>query len=143
MTKQALIGARTFEFSNHISGIVEEHEVGHTVTQTYNEELFSAKSWFKFDGKNIWDVLHDRGIRLSTNLHSKFPNCIYDVALNGVPLATIETCGVHVQEDDAAQHKINIPVGRWYYRFWTASSDFDTLFLTIFAISETEQAVVE
>ena len=143
MTKQALIGARTFEFNNHISGIVEEHEVGHTVTQTYNDELFSAKSWFKFDGKNIWDVLHDRGIRLSTNLHSKFPNCIYDVTLNSVPFAKIETCGVHVHEDDAAQHKINIPVGRWYYRFWTASSDFDTLFLTIFAISETEQAVVE
>ena len=38
---------------------------------------------------------------------------------------------------------MNIPVGRYYYRVWTNSNDFETLFLTIFAISETEQAVVE
>ena len=143
MTKQALVGARTFEFSDHTTGSVVSHEVGHTMSQTYNDEFFSAKSWFKFDGKNIWDVVHDRGIRLSTNLHSKFPYVIYDVAKNGEPFARVETSGVYVHEDDAAQHGVNLPSGSMYYRFWTASRDFETLFLTIFAVSETEQAVVE
>lgn len=143
MTKQALIGACTYEFHNHVNGAVESHAVGHTMTQTYNDEFFSAKSWFKFDGKNIWDVIHERGVRISTGLFSKFPNTVYDVARNGAPFAKVETCGVYVHEDEAAQHKINIPTGHMYYRFWTNSNDFETLFLTIFAISETEQGVVE
>lgn len=143
MTKQAIVGARTFEFHNHVNGTVEEHAVGHTVTQSYNDEMFSRKSWFKLDGKNIWDILHDRGIRLSTNMLGKFPYFIYDVTKDGKPFARIETSSIYVHEDEEAQHKLVIPTGNMYYRFWTASSDFDTLFLTIFAISETEQTVVE
>ena len=143
MTKQALIGARSFEFVNHITGTSKTHEVGHTMTQTYNDEFFSAKSWFKFDGKNVWDVVHDRGIRLSTNLMSKFPNLAYDVTKNGTPFAVIETSGRYVHEDEAAEHKVNIPVGRYFYRIWTNSEDLDLLFLTVFAISETEQTIVE
>ena len=143
MLKQALVGARPYEFHNHVTGKVEQHEIGHIVTQTYNDEVFSAKSWFKFDGKNVWDFLHDKGIRISTNLHSKFPYFIYDVSQNGSALARIETSSIYVHEDEESQHNVKVPTGRMYYRFWTASNDFDSLFLTIFAISETEQAVVE
>ena len=143
MTKQALVGARTFEFNNHITGSVKEHQVGHTTTQNYNDEFFSATSWFKFDGENIWNLLHSRGIRIKTNMRSKFPNLVYEVSKDGNPFTVIETSGKYVHEDEAAEHKINIPVGRYYYRFWTQSSDMESLFLTIFAISETEQTVVE
>ena len=143
MTKQALVGARTYEFVDHVRGVTESHEVGHTMTQSYNDELFSAKSWFKFDGKNVWDVIHGRGIRLSTGLLSKFPHVVYNAAKDGKPFAIFETSGVYVHEDDAAQHTVNIPAGNMYYRVWTASDDLESLFLTIFAVSETEQAVVE
>ncbi len=143
MAKQALVGARTFEFIDHLTGRTETHEVGHTMTQTYNDEFFSARSWFKFDGENIWDVLHNRGLRLSTNALSKFPNVIYEVSRNGKAFARIETSGQYVHEDDAAEHALNIPVGRYYYRVWTDSEDFETLFLTIFAVSETEQVFAE
>ena len=143
MTKQALVGARIFEFSDHVSGGVAEHEVGHTVTQSYDNNGWTAKSWFKFDGKNVWDVLHDRGIRLQTNMRSKFPNFTYEVSKDGQAFAILETSGKYVHEDEAAEHKLNVPVGRYYYRVWTNTRDFETLFLTIFAISETEQAVVE
>ena len=143
MVKQALVGTRTFAFSDHTRGRVEEHDVGHTMTQTYNDEFFSMKSWFKFDGKNIWDLLHERGLRMSTNMRSKFPNMIYEVSKDGRAFALIETSGKYVHEDEAAEHKANIPVGRYYYRVWTNSSNFELLFLTIFAISETEQTMVE
>lgn len=143
MLKQALVGARPFEFVNHATGTVQPHDVGHTMTQTYNNEVFSAKSWFKFDGRNIWDVLHDSGLRLETDIVSKFPNLVYNLSQNGQPMARFETSGMYVHEDEAEQHRVNIPVGHWYYRVWTNSEDFDTLFLTIFAVSETEQAVVE
>ena len=143
MAKQAVVGARIFEFYDHTTGSVKEHEVGHTVTQTYNDEYFAVTSWFKFDGENIWNVLHGRGLRMTTNIRSKFPNVIYEVSKDGAPYALLETTGKYVHEDEAAQHKVNIPVGRYYYRVWTNSNDFETLFLTIFGISETEQMMVE
>lgn len=143
MTKNSLVGARIFEFTDHTTGTVTEHEVGHTTTQTFNNEMFSASSWFKFDGKNIWDVLHDRGLRMKTNLLSKFPNLVYEVSKDGGALARIETSSMYVHEEDEAQHKLAIPVGRYYYRIWIKSEDMETLFLTVFAISETEQTMVE
>lgn len=143
MVKQAVVGARRYEFHNHVSGNVTPHEIGHTVTQSYNNEVFSAKSWFKFDGKNIWDLLHDKGIRLVTDVHSNFPYMMYNAALNGKAFAHIECCSQYVHEDDEAQHAVKVPTGNRFYRFWTDSNDFDLLFLTIFAISETEQLIVE
>ena len=143
MTKQAVVGARIFTFRNHVTSSVKEHKVGHTTTQTYNDESFSASSYFKFDDKNIWDVIHERGVRISTSLFGKFPNLVYEVTKDGRAFAILETSGKYVHEDEAAEHKINIPVGRYFYRVWTDSEDLDDLFLTIFAISETEQMVVE
>ena len=142
MLKNALVGARIFEFSNRVNGRVEEHEVGHTTTQSYSDEAFSVKSSFKFDGQNIWDLIHDRGVRISTDLFAKFPNVAYNVSRNGAPFARVESCGVHVHEEDAAEHKVNVPSGR-HYRCWTSSDDLETLFLTVFAFAETEQTVAE
>lgn len=143
MTKQALVGARQYEFSNRVTGATATHDVGHTVTQSYNDELFSAKSWFKFDGTNVWDVVHGKGIRIATDLRSQFPHCVYQIAKNGAPFALVETSSMYVHEEDEAQHKLAIPTGNMYYRIWTASDDIDSLFLTVFTISETEQTVVE
>ena len=143
MLKNALVGARTFEFRDHTTGSVKEHEVGHTTTSGYSNEFFSVRSWFKVDGKNIWDLLHERGIRMQTDLRTQFPRIAYDVTRSGGAFARIESTSVHVHEEDEAQHKLAIPAGRMYYRFWTASRDFESLFLTMFAVSETEQAFVE
>lgn len=142
MLKNALVGARTFQFTDHTTGMVKEHDVGHTTTQTWNDEMFSAKSWFKFDGENIWDLIHGRGVRLITDLRSKFPNITYNAAKDGAAFARIESTGQYVHEDDAAQHKLNIPNGM-FYRIWTDSKDMETLFLTAFALAETNQTVVE
>ncbi|MCR5136162.1 MAG: hypothetical protein K6C12_03560, partial [Oscillospiraceae bacterium] len=143
MTKQALVGDRTFTFTNHLTGETKEHQVGHTLTSTYNDEFLSQRSTLKFDGQDIWDLLHARGVRIAADIVSKFPNVTYHVAVNGKFFATIQTCGQWVHEDDAAQHSVNIPMGRYYYRVWTNSDDMDTLFLTVFALSETEQVLAE
>ncbi|MCR5611644.1 MAG: DUF3592 domain-containing protein [Clostridiales bacterium] len=143
MEKNALVRSRHFVFTDHRNSVTEEHEVGHTLTQSFNDELFSAKSSFKFDGRNIWDVLHERGIRIQTNMTSKFPNLVYTIGRNGRFMATVETSGKYVHEEDAAEHNLNIPVGRYYYRVWTNETHLADMFLTVFAISETEQTVVE
>ena len=141
--KNSMIGNRIFQFTNHKNMKTSEHQVGHTMTSTYNNEVFSTTSYFDFDGKNIWDYLHERGIRIQTNLRSKFPKIIYDVTLNGEPYALIETSSMHVHEDDEAAHKIKIPLGSRYYRFWTKETNLGLLFLVMFALSETEQTIAE
>ena len=143
MTKNNLIGNRIFTFTDMRTGKSTEHQVGHTVTSSYSNEFFSESSWFNFDGVNIWDCLHDRGIRISTDLRTAFPKVIYTVSLNGRFFATIETSSKYVHEEDELDKKIAIPVGKYFYRCWTDSNDMDLLFLTVFAISETEQTVVE
>ena len=143
MLKNALVGARTFEFHNYVTGGVQEHQVGHTMTNTMNDEFFSVNSWFKFDGENIWELLHSRGLRMETDLHSKFPYVFYNVTRNGAAFARIENSSLYVHEEDEAQHKLVIPTGRMYYRFWTNSNDFESLFMTMFGITESEQGVVE
>ena len=143
MLRNSIIGDRTFEFTDHMTGAVNEHEVGHTMTQSYNDEFFSVNSWFKFDGRNIWDLLHGRGVRITTDMLSKLPQVMYNVLKDGEPFARIETASIYLHEDEEAKHKVVIPYGKMYYRCWSPSGDLETLFLIMFAITETEQAIVE
>jgi len=143
MLKDAVAGARTFAFTDHITGKTAEHEVGHLVTQTYDGSFLGAKSWFRFDGENIWDLLHERGLRIRTDVRSRFPNMTYEASKDGAPFAQFESTSMYVHEDEEAAHRIAVPVGRMYYRCWTVSDDFETLFLTIFSVSESEQTMVE
>lgn len=141
MTKQ--IPTRQFTFTDLRLGQSSEHKVSHVSTAQYNNEFFSTKSWFKFDGENVWDLLHSKGIRIETDLHSIFPRKRYTVTLNGRFFATVESSSKYVHEEDEAQHKLKIPFDMFYYRFWTNERDMELLFLVVFAISETEAAVVE
>ncbi len=143
MLRNSIIGDRTFEFTDHTTGAVNEYEVGHTMTQSYNDEFFSVNSWFKFDGRNIWDMLHGRGVRITTDILSKLPRVMYNVLKDGEPFARIETASIYLHEDEEAKHKVVIPYGKMYYRCWSPSGDLETLFLIMFAITETEQAIVE
>ena len=143
MEKNNLLKGRTFLFTNHVTGTSQQHEISHVGTVSYNDEVFSQRSGFKFDGKSVWDLLHEKGLRFTTDILSKFPKVIYDVSKNGEPYAIIESSSKYVHEEDEAQHAITIPVGMFYYRFWTNSEDLDTLFTAVMAVSETEQAIVE
>ncbi|MBO4356276.1 MAG: DUF3592 domain-containing protein [Clostridia bacterium] len=144
MTKNSLVGNRIFTFTNHVTGRTQEHEVGHTVKQEYSGEMFTESSYFKFDGKNIWDCIHEKGIRVSTDLFAKLPKVGYTVSLNGQFFATIETSSKYVHEEDEKEHTVAVPVGKYYYRCWTSEPEqLDLLFLTVFAISETDQTIVE
>ncbi len=84
-----------FEFTNHLTNRTEVHKVGHTVTAVQSSglsggilgdisEALSTRSGFKFDGKKVWDYLHDQWIRIDSSLakgrlgysEGKHPNTI-------------------------------------------------------------------
>ena len=133
MLKQPLIGAMEFEFINRISGSSELHKVGHTVTMEEESTLgfFSKKSSFKYDGKNIWDYLHEKGVRIDTAFSGNRLGMNYTVSLEGKEIATIA---------NAAPGNAQIFVTT---RFWlnvtTTEEHLDTAFLVALAIARTEQ----
>ena len=134
MTKFSLLGASPYEFVNHITGKAEEHKVGKTITAEQGEggllATLSKSSWFKFDGKKIWDCLHEMGIRIHTGVAGNKLGMSYDVTFKGQHLATIANSS---------------PKGRsllttdLYYDVTCEEEDLDLVFLVAFSIAKTEQ----
>ncbi|MBR4743907.1 MAG: hypothetical protein IK082_06940 [Oscillospiraceae bacterium] len=134
MLKFSLLGASPFEFVNHVTNSRQEHSVGKTVTveQSGNGliSFLSKRSYFKFDGKKIWDYLHDQGIRIESGLSGTKLGMSYDVTFRGQPLATVATSS---------------PKGKsflttdLYYDVTCEEKDLDLVFLVAFSIAKTEQ----
>ncbi|MBP5372632.1 MAG: DUF3592 domain-containing protein [Clostridia bacterium] len=142
-TKNVPALPREFEFVNHYTNTTATHKVTRPFDTSFNNEVFSTTSTIKFDGANIWEYLHKAGIRIDTDLTSVFPKIRYIISLAGEEIARVETSSQYVHEEDEEGKKIKMPIGRYYYRIWTKELDLELLFLTVFAISETNQTVVE
>ena len=134
MTKFSLFGASPYEFTNHITNKTEEHKVGKTITteQGGNDiiSFMSKSSGFKFDGKKIWDYLHDMGIRIDSKISGSKIGMCYDVTLKGQPLATIA---------NSSPKGKSILTTDLYYDVTCEEKDLDLVFLVAFAIARTEQ----
>ncbi len=134
MTKFSLLFASPYEFVNHVTNKTTEHKVGKTVTaESGNGGLISAlskRSYFKIDGKNIWDYLHDLGIRIDSKISGSKIGMTYDVTFKGEPIATIAT---------STPKGKSIVTTDLYYDVTCEEKDLDLVFLTGFAIAKTEQ----
>ncbi len=134
MLKFSLFGASPFEFVNHVTNVREEHKVGKTVTfeQGGNDMIssMSKKSYFKYDGKKIWDYLHEKGVRIDSSLSGNKLGMTYRVSFEGNEIATIAS---------------STPKGKsfittdMYYDVTCDEKDLDLVFLVAFSIAKTEQ----
>ena len=131
MTKWSLFGAMKFEFVNHISNKTCEHDVGKTVTSSEGGpfEGLSINSRFKFDKKNIWDYLHEEGIRIDSDISNKKLGMTYTVTLKGKKIATIMTSSIGK----------TIITSKYCYDVITNEENLDFAFLVTFAFARTEQ----
>ena len=131
--KQTFFTATPFEFVNHITQKTEEHKVGHTVTteQSGMFEMFSTKSYFKFDGKKIWDYLHEEGIRIDSHLSGQKIGMVYNITLKGKEIATIAT--------SAGNGSKSILTNGFCYEVTTDEENLDIVFLVTFALARTDQ----
>jgi hypothetical protein len=132
MIKFKLFGAAPFEFINNITNKKEEHTVGKVLTQTESglAEMFSTKSSFKYDGKKIWDYLHEKGIRINTKPSANKIGATYEVSFEGNPIATIAT---------SSPKGKSIITTDMYYDVTCEEKDLDLVFLVAFSIARTEQ----
>ena len=134
MTKFSLLGASPFIFVNHITGKSEEHKVGKTITSEEGGNalisFLSKRSHFKYDGKNIWDQLHDRGIRIDSKISGSKIGMSYEVTFRGQHLATIAS---------SSPKGKSILTTDLYYDVICEEKDLDLVFLVAFSIATTEQ----
>ena len=134
MIKHSIFSGYTFMFINHIKNTEIEHKVGHTITSETstngNTDIFSTKSRFKFDGKNVWDYLHEQGIRIKNKLSDRNLGIDYDITLKGEPFAEVKMGG-------------KIIGNRVFFNLITAEENLDLAFIIAFAIARTEQLFLD
>ena len=135
MTKFKFFGASPFEMVNHITNKTEEHKIGKTVTIEQSNgidiiDFLSKRSYFKYDGKKIWDYLHDLGIRIDSKLSGNKVGMTYNVSFEGKPLATIAT---------SSPKGKSLITTDMYYDITCEEKDLDLVFLVAFSIAKTEQ----
>ena len=92
--------------------------------------MLSKRSYFKFDGKNIWDHLHDLGIRIESGIAGNKLGMRYDVTLRGEHIATIA---------NSSPKGKSILTTDMYYDVFCEEKDLDIVFLVAFSIAKTEQ----
>ena len=134
MIKFKLFGASPFEMINYITNKKEKHEIGKTVTveQGGNDliNFMSKRSYFKYDGKKIWDYLHDLGIRIDSKLSGNKIGMAYEVSFEGKPIATISS---------SSPKGKSLITTDMYYDIVFEENDLDLVFLVAFSIAKTEQ----
>lgn len=131
--KQPLFGAAEVDFVNHVRGTTETHRVGKTVTTETSGMLpiYTRKSRFKFDGTNIWDYLHDAGVRIDSHMAGDKIGMVYSVSLKGNEIATIASA--------APAGGISVLTSRFNFDIMTSEENLDTAFLVAYSIAKTEQ----
>lgn len=132
MLKFKLFGASPFEFINYITNTKEEHQIGKTLTQEESglEGFLSIKSGFKYDGEKIWDYLHKKGIRITSNPSSNKIGMTYEVSFEGKEIATISS---------STPKGKSIVTTTSYYDLVVDEKDIDLAFLVAFSIAKTDQ----
>ena len=134
MVKFSLLKASPYEFVNKLTGKIEEHKIGKTITVEEDNSglisLLSRKSYFKYDGVNIWDYLHDKGVRINSKPSDNKLGMTYEISFEGKNLATIAT--------SSPKGKSFITTDM-YYDVICDEKDLDLVFLIAFAIAKTEQ----
>ncbi len=135
MLKWTLFRPFVFQFINHKTSDSVEHKVGHTLTiQEENGgimDMFSTKSSFKFDGKDIWDYLHDKGVRINSQIMSGSIGMTYTVTYKGIDVATISMA--------SPSGKKRIIVSDFSFNIETEDEYLDLAFLCAFAFARTSQ----
>ena len=134
MMKFKIFGASPFEFINHVNGKREEHQIGKTVTveQQGNGmlDLMSIRSWFKYDGKKIWDYLHDLGIRIDAKPSGNKLGMTYDISFEGKQIATVAS---------SSPKGKSLITTEMYYDVTCEEKDLDLVYLVAFSIAKTDQ----
>ena len=142
LVKLSLLKPSIFDFTNHLTGKTEQHGIGATVEIGKQDNLhfglrYVVESYFKYDGENVWDYLFRMGCTVERTIDGLKYN--YTVYRRGLPIASIESAGGDLfNDDEAAQGGLKGKIGfRGQYRVECDEADAETAYLVCFALERT------
>ena len=130
--KVHLLLPATVAFRNHLKGTEEIHKIGKPVTLEEGSSfaILSTKSYYKYDGKKIWDYLHELGVRLDSQISGKKLGMEYDIALKGEKIGHLKT---------STPKGKSLITQRFWFDVETDEENMPLVFLIAFSIARTDQ----
>ncbi len=130
----SFLKAEEYDFINHVTNTKTYHEVGKTVTSSVGVNNFSTniKSYFKFDGVNIWDYVKDNGFTHEIEFHGL--RYAYNIFKEGKQIGRIEVASY---KEVMGGNGLNI-AGKGFYKVICKEMYLDPVLLYAFLDSKTE-----
>lgn len=139
--KFSLVADSEVEFVDHVTGQRTTHYIGKVATTSSGAIwVLDNHSTFTVDGKDVWKLLHENGVKIETGIGGIKFN--YKISYNGETIATAEACGRYVHEEDEEKHGLLAKTpAPGFYRIRTTVEKCDIIFLTLMAIGRTEMMI--
>lgn len=139
----SLFADSRYEFVDRELNRRTTHFIGKTVTSSSGAPwAIDSHSTFTVDGKDVWDVLHENGVRIRTGLDGI--RWAYTVYRNDAVIAQVTGANKLVHEEDAeakgAIAQIPFP---GFFRITTCEENLDVIFLVLFAIGRTDMRLYD
>ena len=138
--KKSFFAYSKMEFIDHVFNRQTVHMIGKTITHNHNiNGMWTTGNYstFDFDGKEIWNQLHQNGIRIETDITLP-PKRMYTIYHDDKKIASAVNSSKFVHEEDKKErfHLSKIPCNL-FFRIKTKEKNLDAIFLTLFSISKT------
>ena len=141
-TNFSLVADSEYDFIDHVYPRTVKHLAGKTVTSSSSFFLaIDTHSTFTVDGIDVWKLLHENGIEISTGLRGI--HSVYTIYRDGVKIAEAERTGYNVHEEDQKSVLDKIPSSVGFFKIYAKDDNLDAIFLTLFAIGRTDMFLYE
>ena len=140
-SKFSLVADSEYGYVDQRDGRHKTHLIGKTATSTSDAFwVLDNHSTFTVDGKDIWKVLHENGIRIETDMEKL--RWHYRIFRDEVLIAEAVNTNKLVHEEDAEVKKVLSAVPfPGFYRIRAYDDNLDAVFLVLFAIGRTDMMI--
>ena len=139
--KFSLVADSEYDFVDQRDGRRKTHLIGKTATSSSNAFwVLDNHSTFTVDGKDVWEILHENGIRIETGMEKL--KWHYNIYRNDVLIAEAVNTNKLVHEEDAENKGMLAAVPfPGFYRIRAFDDNLDAIFLVLFAIGRTDMMI--
>ncbi|MBQ6654387.1 MAG: phage holin family protein [Erysipelotrichaceae bacterium] len=137
--KMGMVNDFIFTFKNHLTGKEFTSNVTHTMTVSYGSDNFSLvdKSYFKIDGKNIWEYIAEMGYSVEPYLDPVAFS--FRIRHYGVEVADLKCAGTNVlPQYEGKQGLRNVAMSSGLYRVSCRDEDVEAVAIIAFAVSRVQ-----
>lgn len=139
LSKSGMVSSEDYLFSNLQTGESRTHKVGQVIDSKNGKS--SDESYFSFDGDDIWDILHDSGIRIKTELINRIATARFTVTRYGSPYAVITVSGT--RRGKAGSNFLFSLSNQNTFRVTSTSQNTELLFLILFALGRSKRIIID